>query len=147
MRAFIIPAGVVLTSVAPAPKAQKVYRGPDSDFIAPYQEVIRDSAEWRSVWATTGGRPDPDGNVKKVPNINFKRKMVIVAANPATAPDSVVIRPDPKGAKGVFSVITYRSCTPGAKKTMPVDIIAIPADPGSVMFLDKTVKGPGCTAA
>ena len=26
---------------------------------------------------------------------------------------------------------------------MPVDIIAIPADAGSVLFLDKTVKGPG----
>ena len=107
------------------PKAQKVYRAPDSDFIAPYQEVIRDTADWRNVWATSGGRPDADGKVRKLPNINFKRKMVIVAANPATAADSVVIQPDPKGAKGVFNVITYRSCTPGAKKTMPVDIIAI----------------------
>ena len=136
----------VLTIIA-APKAQKVYRGADSDFIAPYQEVIRDSADFRSVWATSGGRPDANGQVRKVPNINFKRKMVIVAANPASAGDSVVIRPDAKGAKGVFSVITYHSCKPGAPKAMPVDIIAIPADPGSVMFLDKTVKGPDCAAA
>ncbi len=147
MRAFTVPAVLALITVAPAPKAQKVYRGADSDFIAPYQEVIRDTATFRSAWATSAGRPDASGKVRKAPNINFTRKMVIVAANPATAGDSVVIQPDPKGVKGVFTVITYRSCKPGAAKTMPIDIIAVPADPGSVLFRDRTVKGPDCAAA
>jgi hypothetical protein len=27
---------------------------------------------------------------------------------------------------------------------MPIDIIAVPADPGSVLFRDRVVKGEGC---
>lgn len=136
--------GAAVVAAIAVPKAQKVYRSPDSDFIAPYQEVIRDTAAWRNVWAMSGGRPDARGKVRKLTNINFKRKMVVVAANPGTAGDSVVIQLDPKGARGVFNVITYKACTPSAPKTMPVDIIAIPADAGSVLFRDRTVKGPAC---
>ena len=148
MRALSSFAVIAIVGIAAAPKVQKVYRGPDSDFIDRYQEVVRDSAEWRSVWAMSGGRPVA-GKSARVPNINFTRKMVIVSTGmgPTTAPDSVVIQPDPKGAKGVFTVVTYRSCKPGAPKTTPIDIIAVPADPGSVLFRDKVVKDHTCPAS
>ncbi len=146
MRALLLSAAVV-GSLGFVPKFQKVYRAPDSDFVARYQEVVRDTAEWRNVWALSGGRPSASGKVAKLPNINFKRKMVIVSTGTgATAPDSVVIQLDPKGAKGVYVVVTYRGCKPGPK-TMPIDIIAVPADAGSVLFRDKVVKGEGCPTA
>jgi hypothetical protein len=134
----------VAAAVLAVPKSQKVYRAPDSDFVAKYQEVIRDTAAWRNVWALSGGRPSASGKIAKLPRINFKRKMVIVSAGPAaSAPDSVVIQLDAKGAKGVYLVIMYRACKPGPP-TMPIDIIAVPADPGSVLFRDRVVKGDGC---
>lgn len=138
---------IVLASATLAvPKSQRVYRSTDSDFVARYQEVVRDTAEWRNVWALSGGRPNAAGKVAKLPNINFKRKMVIVSTGSgATEPDSVVIQLD-KG-KGMYLVVTYRDCKAGAKKSMPIDIIAVPADPGSVLFRDKVVKGPGCATA
>ena len=144
----ILPSFAVLAvvGIAAVPKFQKVYRGADSDFIAQYQEVVRDTAEWRNLWALSGGRP-VNGKSKPLPNINFKRKQVIVSTGTgATAPDSVVVQLDPKG-KGFYTVVTYHSCVPGAPKTMPIDIIAVPADPGSVLFRDKAVNGPGCQTA
>lgn len=130
-------------SLLAVPKSQRVYRATDSDFVARYQEVVRDTAEWRNVWALSGGRPNAAGKVAKLPNINFKRKMVIVSTGSgATESDSVVIQLD-KG-KGMYVVVTWRECKAGAKKSMPIDIIAVPADPGSVLFRDKVVKGPGC---
>lgn len=130
-------------SLLAVPKSQRVYRATDSDFVARYQEVVRDTAEWRNVWALSGGRPNAAGKVARIPNINFKRKMVIVSTGSgATEPDSVVIQLD-KG-KGMYVVVTWRGCKPGAKKSMPIDIIAVPADPGSVLFRDKVVKGPAC---
>jgi hypothetical protein len=134
-----------LTAALAVPKSQRVYRAPDSDFVARYQEVVRDTAEWTNVWALSGGRPDAAGKTAKRPNINFRRKMVIVSTGSSgtTASDSVVIQLDK--SKGMYVVITYRSCKPGAMKTMPIDIIAVPADPGSVLFRDKTVRGPACS--
>lgn len=145
MRALPSFAVLAVVGIAAVPKSQKVYRAPDSDFIARYQEVVRDTAEWRSVWAMSGGRT-VNGKSKPLPNINFQRKMVIVSSGKGatTEPDSVVIQLDAKGAKGVYLVVTYRSCKPGAPKTMPIDIIAVPADPGSVLFRDNVVKDPSC---
>src|SRR5215510_7644738 len=142
MRSLLMLA-VFTTSLA-VPKSQKVYRASDSDFVAKYQEVVRDTAEWRNVWSLSGGRPNAAGKSAKLPNINFKRKMVIVSTGTGTEGDSVVIALD-KG-KGMYLVTTYRDCKAGAKKTMPIDIIAVPSDPGSVLFRDKVVKGPGCMA-
>ena len=50
---------VALTAFVP--KSQRVYRAPDSDFVARYQEVIRDSTEFRNVWELSGGRPNAAG--------------------------------------------------------------------------------------
>ena len=135
------------TATLAVPKSQKVYRAADSGFVARYQEVVRDTAEWRNVWSHSGGRPSASGKVAKLPNINFKRKMVVVSTGSSgtTEPDSVVVQLD-KG-KGMYVVVTYKSCRPGAKKTMPIDIIAVPADPGSVLFRDKVLKGSGCMAS
>ena len=127
----------------PMTKVQKVYRAPNSDFVAEFREVIRDSASFANLWALSGGSRESSAKPRKAPKIDFSRKMVIAAAGPArTAPDSIVIRPEK--AKGVFTVLTYRNCKPGAPKTMPIDIIAIGIDPGSVMFTEKTIKGPDC---
>lgn len=128
----------------PMTKVQKVYRAPNSDFIAEFREVIRDSASFANLWALSGGSAESAAKTRKAPKIDFKRKMVIAAAGPArTAPDSIVIRPEK--ARGVYTVLTYRNCKPGAPKTMPIDIIAIGIDPGSVMFTEKTIKGPDCS--
>jgi hypothetical protein len=137
---------MVLAGVALVPKWQQVYRGPDSDFIKAYQEVVRDSSEWHDQWATTGGS-SATGNAKKLaPRINFTRKMVIVAASPGFAGDSVVLAWEPNAkTTGMFLVTTYHFCK-SKTKTMPVDIIAVPADPGSVLFHDKEVRGPACPA-
>lgn len=143
----ILVAFVGIAATVAVPKSQKVYRAPDSDFVARYQEVVRDTAEWRNVWSQSGGRPSASGKVAKLPRVNFRRKMVIVSTGSSgtTDPDSVVIQLD-KG-KGMYLVTTFRECRSGARKTMPIDIIAVPADPGSVLFRDKVVKGPGCATA
>jgi hypothetical protein len=143
MRARSTFIAVAVVSYAAVPKAQQVYRAQDSDFIDTYDEVIRDTASFRALWALSGGST-ATGKGAKMPNINFSRKMVIVAAGPSTSPpDSVVIKPDAK-AKGVYTVVHYRECKPSSTKVMPIDIIAVPADPGSVLFRDKVVKGEAC---
>lgn len=144
MRALAILSSTLLAGVGAVPKWQQVYRGVDSDFIKAYQEVVRDSSEWQDQWATTGGSSATGKAGRPAPRINFSRKMVIVAASPGFAGDSVVLAWEPNAKSGgTFLVTTYHFCK-STTKTMPVDIIAVPADPGSVLFHDKQVRGPAC---
>lgn len=120
----------------PEPASFTYYSG----LTQPQQLVIRDQTAWRQVWESIwrGHSPQPP-----LPDIDFGRDMVIVAALGArnTGGYSVFIDSASAGPSGV--TLRIRSVSPGTAcittqaVTQPVDIARLPRREGPVIFAER----------
>jgi PrcB C-terminal len=107
--------------------------------------VVRDSANWRTVWAQINRPfiPSP-----ALPPIDFKREMVVVAglgARPSGGYD-IVIESVEQDSTGIEVALRRASPAPGcpvaAAMTQPLDMALIPASDQRVRFRERSVVIP-----
>ena len=128
--------------VAPVDSLRHLLRARNSGFASALRAVVRDSANFRRLWAEAlRGEP----RAPTLPPIDFGRDMVIFAAAgsmPSTGfgitIDSVIVREPSLEVHEVLSS-TGSLCLQGMALTNPVDVAQVPKSFRVVVFRDRQV--------
>ena len=132
------PEPVSLARLNGAGTAYSSYAGIDDAM----RTVIRDSTAWRRLWQRINRPfiPQP-----MLPDIDFEREMVVVAALGArpSAGYDVVIEGATRDSTGIAVAVRVASpaagCPVAAVETQPVDLARIPASDRPVRFREREV--------
>ena len=114
-----------------------------SGFGSPTRLIIRDAETWKAHWATIHRPIVPS---PPVPEIDFAREMVILAAAGTKPNEGHVIRITDATANASRLLVTVRhsatgdGCVVSAVISQPVDIVRIPATSLPVEFADVTTR-------
>jgi hypothetical protein len=107
--------------------------------------VVRDSADWRTLWARINRPFIP---APALPTIDFRREMVVVAGlgtRPSAGYD-IVIESVEQDSTGIEVALRRESPAPGcpvaAVMTQPLDVARIPASNLRVRFRERSVVVP-----
>jgi hypothetical protein len=159
MKKFLEVAGMVLIvgiAACAAPEQSTLPPGPsipvvrlraepysfeyNSGLTEPTRLVVRDAAEWQSLWTQIYQGRFP---VPPLPAIDFSREMIVVAALGTRSSGGYSILIDGASATGADVAIAVRSIAPGRKcgvtaaLTQPVDIARLPRRDGQVSFVER----------
>ena len=112
-----------------------------SGFDRPARLVVRDAANWQTIWAQTF----KGGSVPTIPVVDFSREMLVVVAlgSHSSGGYGILIDGASEAATGNIS-IAVRSISPGARCgvtaafTQPVDIARMPRRDGAVSFVERS---------
>jgi hypothetical protein len=106
--------------------------------------VMRDAVEWASIWRRIHARRHP---VPPLPEVDFEREMVVVAALGPKRTGGHTIRIERAWHDGTKVVVLVQEESPGAGCIVPqafvspVDIARLPASAGPVEFkVESTVR-------
>jgi len=139
--------------VAPAPELQVAVRAVDpgavllSDnarvFADSLRKVIRDTVEWKQVWAqATRLQPNPPAR----PTVDFSKDVVILAAAGQLRPGDA-IHVDSMGYSRKLAVIVIRTTT-GCQNipatVYPFELARVPRFDGDPAFREQKAKAPEC---
>jgi hypothetical protein len=120
-----------------------VLKGGDNAIRHVVRETVRDSVRWRairdSLFLRHLGPPIPD--------VDFRRYMLVVAVGPTALPgDSVIVQPIIQADRvtKVRVTVYYQPCTALNSETMPFHILRIPRTDTSPRFEDQVVHNPKC---
>jgi hypothetical protein len=124
---------VSVTRLSDGPTAFSTFTGIDDSI----RGVVRDSADWRALWARINRRFEPQ---PALPAIDFRREMVVVAGlgrRPSGGYD-IVIENAEQDSTGIEIALRRASPAPGcpvsAVVTQPLDLARIPASEQPVRF-------------
>ncbi|MDB4874231.1 MAG: PrcB C-terminal domain protein [Gemmatimonadetes bacterium] len=113
-----------------------------SGFGDSLRTVVRDSTLWRQVWERLN---QPFVPRPKLPNVDFEREMVVVAALGIrhTAGYSVVIEGADRDSSSIEVAVRRTSpaagCPVEAVVTQPVDVARIPRSERAIRFRERSV--------
>ena len=111
-----------------------------SGFTARERLVVRDAAAWKEVWGHVSARLTP---APVLPQVDFAREMLIVAALGERPTGGYGIVVDSAEARSGLLLVTVRTIAPGKgciltqALTQPVDIARVPRHEGPVDFEDR----------
>ncbi len=138
---------LTLPVILGAQQARVTHFGDPSDGFAQYsgiadsqRVVIRDAVAWRQYW-TVIHRPFIPAPA--MPEVDFNREMVVLAALGARPSGGFLIRIDsvtPDSARLVVQVtriVPGRGCALPAVVTQPVDLVRVPTTPLPVTFAER----------
>jgi hypothetical protein len=120
-----------------------LYKARDSDFIGTVREIVRDSARWGAVWDSSSNRRDP---AAPLPEIDFERSMVVLAAGPRGGTgDAVLINQvTDSGTTLQVRVTAYQKCSPLQMVTRPVHLVRVRRSQRKAVFENRWVRGSNC---
>ena len=125
------------------PDSAQVYYDNGLAFADSARIVVRDSAAWRAVWQRA---TRPQASPPPMPDIDFSREMIVVAAAGRMKPGDA-IHVDSIGDYGSTTVLTVRTvtaCQPFPSDAYPFEIIRIPRRDGPVQFIEHRTRAPTC---
>jgi hypothetical protein len=124
------------------PDGVTVVKGGSSGFRNSIREAVRDSVRWRIIWDSLYYDPKPSS----LPQVDFQREMLVVAAGPLSGVgDSVVIsRITPDRRKLRVRVVLYQGCNPSQGSTMPFHVVRVHRASQEPVFEERVVTQPEC---
>jgi hypothetical protein len=130
-------------TLQPLPDSAQVYYDNGLAFADSARLVVRDSAAWRAIWQRA---TRPQASPPPMPDIDFNREMVVVAAAGRMKPGDV-IHVDSIGVYRSTTVLTVRTvtaCQPFPYDAYPFEIIRIPRRDGPVQFIERRTRAASC---
>ena len=138
---------LILPALAGAQRPRVVHFGDSAEGFTQYsgipdsqRVVIRDASAWRQYW-TVIHRPFIPAPA--VPEVDFAREMVVLAALGTRSTGGFVIRIDSVVTDSarvlvqVTRIVPGRGCAVPAAVTQPVDLVRLPAMPLPVSFAER----------
>ena len=107
----------------------------------PQRTIVRDEVAWRAAWAAIWRRHSPE---PPLPQVDFEREMLIVAALGSRPSTGYGIFVDSAFAEGEGLLVQIRTVAPGARcgtggaLTQPVDVARVTRIDGAVRFRDQS---------
>lgn len=130
-------------TLQPLADSAQVYYDNGLAFADSARIVVRDSAAWRAIWQRA---TRPQASPPPMPEIDFNREMIVVAAAGRMKPGDVV-HVDSIGVYRSTTVLTVRTitaCQPFPYDAYPFEIISIPRRDGPVQFIEHRERASSC---
>jgi len=139
----IAPQPRIALVLQPLADSAQVYYDNGMAFADSARIVVRDAAAWRAIWQRA---TRPQASPPPMPDIDFNRDMIVLAAAGPMKPGDV-IHVDSIGVDGsttVLAVRTIAACQPFPSDAYPFEIIRIPRRDGPVQFIEHRTRAPSC---
>lgn len=130
-------------TLRPLPDSAEVYYDNGLAFADSARIVVRDSAAWRAMWQRA---TRPQTSPPPMPDVDFNREMIVVAAAGRMKPgdvihvDSIAV----SGSTTVLAVRTITACQPFPSDAYPFEVIRIRRRDGPVQFVEHRTRAPSC---